>query len=243
MTKNAKYYALALGAAIALPLTFQAQNPGTCAVSGASCCPSTAAPVTAGAPAAACAVEAATCPVTAASACCDQKPAAAACGEAAGCDAAATCPATQAKAETPVKPGYARVSFQVEGMSCVSCEANLTRVLSRLDGVESPKVCVQTKVARLDFDPKKVKDTLLVAAIERAGYTVKSGTVQVKVDGLACGDCSTQLTRALAWLDGVVGEQKVCHVAKLAAVTFDPKKLSREKILAAIDQTGFKTVQ
>ncbi len=233
MTKNGKYYGLALGAALALPLTFQAQNNGVCSLPAGCCAAGTAAAT----------VAVTACEAGKAAACGGEGQVASACAATAGCEVAgASCPVTGGKAEAAVKPGYVRASYQVEGMTCVSCEASLARVLSRIDGVDSPQVSVNTKVAKLTYDPKKVKSSQLVMAIERAGYAVKAETVQVKVDGLACGDCSSQVTAALARVEGVT-ERKVCHVAKLAAVTFDPKKVSREKVIAAIDQTGFKAVQ
>ena len=150
------------------------------------------------------------------------------------CSASQTVAATQA--------GFIKVSYQVDGLACSACEKKLTKVLGQIDGVSAPEACAKSKVAKVSYDPKKVKDKQLVTAIEKAGYQVKSETIEVKVDGMSCSACSTKVGKALTSVEGVK-EQKVCHVAKQAVVTFDPKKVSRDKVIAAIDSTGFKTVQ
>ena len=150
------------------------------------------------------------------------------------CSASQTVAATQA--------GFIKVSYQVDGLACSACEKKLTKVLGQIDGVSAPEACAKSKVAKVSYDPKKVKDKQLVTAIEKAGYQVKSETIEVKVDGMSCSACSTKVGKALTSVEGVK-EQKVCHVAKQAVVTFDPKQVSRDKVIAAIDSTGFKTVQ
>lgn len=279
-TKTAKY-ALLAAAAVALPLTFQAQDKGTCAI-GAACPVKTTAcekattftstgegqcPVSA----AACALK--TTAVSATEGCC-AKPTTLTSTEAPTCETAGACCATKTAtvstteaccakdqattltsteaatcakegeccATQTAKSGYVKVSYQVDGLACSACETKLTKVLGAIEGVDAPEACAKSKVAKLSYDPKKVKEKQLLAAIEKAGYQVKAETIEVKVDGMACGDCSSKVSKALAAVEGVK-EQKVCHVAKHAVVTFDPKKLSRDKILAAIDSTGFKTVQ
>jgi copper chaperone CopZ len=81
-----------------------------------------------------------------------------------------------------------------------------------------------------------------MAAIHKAGFKVSAEMVEVKVDGMKCGACSTKVSKALAGLKGVE-KQEVCHESGKALVKFDPNTISRQKVLAAIDGTGFKTIQ
>lgn len=228
MNKNLKYGMLA-AAAIALPLTFHGDDAkDACSATGATCpALSAACPLT----------QTATSATTAAAAkdeaCCAETPAATAQKV-----AATKSPASATKAEA----GLIKVSYQVDGVVCASCETKLTKVLTSLDGVKAPEVCHVSKTAKLAYDPKKVKEARLVAAIEKAGYTVKSETIQVSVEGMSCAGCSSKVSSAVAKLKGVK-EQQVCHESKTAVVTFDPKTVSRDKVVAAIDQTGFKVVR
>ncbi len=127
-------------------------------------------------------------------------------------------------------------------MTCEACETKLTKVLAAIDGVAEPSACAQSKVAKVAYNPKKVKDQQVIAAINKAGYKVTAETMTVKVDGMSCGACSDKVSKKLASVKGVT-EQKVCHESKQAVITFDPAKVSAKDVLAAIDSTGFKTVQ
>jgi copper ion binding protein len=244
MNKSLKIGTL-LAAVIALPLTFRADDTkAACSASGALC------PVGA-VQASACATSstAATCPMAAVTACADK----AACGECDGkggecCAEKGECAGTCVeggeccKDKAVATAGLIKVTYQVDGLACSACDTKLTKVLGSLDGVKAPAVSHKTKTAKLAYDPKKMKEAKLVAAIEKAGYTVKSETIQVSVEGMTCAGCSSKVSTAVAGLKGVK-EQKVCHESKTAVVTFDPKAVSRDKVLAAIDQTGFKVVR
>ena len=97
-------------------------------------------------------------------------------------------------------------------------------------------------MVKLTYDPKKVKSTQLMAAIQKTGFKVQGEYLDVKVDGLKGAGCSSSLSGTLTSLKGVKS-QKVCHQSHHAWVTFDPKKISRKDLIAAIDKTGYKVVQ
>jgi copper ion binding protein len=174
-----------------------------------------------------------------------------ACAAAAGtCPASAAakagecCPASgaTAAAKTAKNDKLVKVDYKVSGMTCAGCETKLTTALNAIDGVSDASACSESKMAKLAFDPAKVKDDQLLAAITKAGFKVEAETVALKVDGMTCGACSDKVSKKLASVKGV-SEQKVCHESKQAVVTFDPAKVSQKDILAAIDTTGFKVVQ
>jgi copper ion binding protein len=185
----------------------------------------------------ACAAAAGTCPATAAAKageCCSATAAKA--GE---CCAAtgATAAAKAAKNDKLVK-----VDYKIAGMSGDACAAKLTKTLAAIEGVSEPAACSESKHAKLAYNPAKVKDDQLIAAINKAGFKVEAETIAVKVDGMSCGACSDKVSKKLASVKGV-SEQKVCHESKQAVITFDPAKVSRKDVLAAIDTTGFKVAQ
>lgn len=183
----------------------------------------------------ACATAAAgTCPATAAAkdaACCASKEA---CCKTTATAAANTCPASDSK--------LVKVSYRVSGMTCAGCESKVTGALSKIAGVSEPAACAESKAVKLAYDPTKVKEDQLLAALNKTGFKVEAETIDLKVDGLKCGACSDKVSKKLASVKGVQ-EQKVCHEGQKAVVTFDPHKVSRKDIIAAIDTTGFKVVQ
>lgn len=62
--------------------------------------------------------------------------------------------------------------------------------------------------------------------------------VALHVDGMTCASCSTAVRLALKRLDGVV-DATVSFDEKRAVVTYDPKRVAPEKMVAAIADLGY----
>ncbi|RME95255.1 MAG: copper chaperone [Verrucomicrobia bacterium] len=179
------------------------------------------------------------CPASAASACDTKAGACCPADKAVRTTAAGVCPVSGKVAATTAKPRLIQATYQVEGMACSACESKVAKALGAIEGVKSPSACSKSKVAKVAFDPTKVEDRQLVAAIEKAGFKVKAETIQVSVEGMHCNACSAKVAKAVASLPGVQKEE-VCHQSKKAVITFDPRKVDSRKILAAIESSGFK---
>jgi len=158
---------------------------------------------------------------------------------------AGTCPASAAAKDTCTaarSEKLAQVEYKISGMSCAACEDKLTKAVAKLDGVSEPSACSKSGKAVMAIDAKKVKDQQLLAAIEKAGFKVEGEVLTVKVEGMTCEGCSSKVSQAVAGVKGAKAEG-VCHESGQTVVSFDPKKVSRDQIIAAIDKTGFKVVQ
>ena len=64
-----------------------------------------------------------------------------------------------------------RIELPIEGMTCASCAHRVEKKLNKLDGV-SATVNFATEQAAVDYDPSRVSDNDLFAAVEAAGYRV-----------------------------------------------------------------------
>ena len=60
--------------------------------------------------------------------------------------------------------------FAVHGMYCDSCVEGITGTLELVEGVEWVEVDLKGEVARVRFDPSKVKAEELLAKVEKMGY-------------------------------------------------------------------------
>ncbi len=65
------------------------------------------------------------------------------------------------------------VTFDVEGMTCESCEMGIKSVLNRTSGVEGAKVSYAEKKAVVQYDPKKTSPEKLRDAINKTGYSAE----------------------------------------------------------------------
>jgi len=62
------------------------------------------------------------------------------------------------------------IKFKVTGMTCGGCANHISQALQKLDGVVSEDVEFPGDVAVVTFEPKKLKEKAIIAAIEGAGY-------------------------------------------------------------------------
>ena len=63
--------------------------------------------------------------------------------------------------------------FDVSGMTCASCVANVTKVVKKLDGVSDANVNLMTNSMKVSYDENKVNDKKIFSAVEKIGYGAK----------------------------------------------------------------------
>jgi Cu+-exporting ATPase len=77
---------------------------------------------------------------------------------------------------TPVDRGPAddespHVLFDIQGMHCASCAANVERILSGVAGVRGARVNLLTNQASVQFDSRQTSAPALIDAVARGGYS------------------------------------------------------------------------
>jgi len=65
-----------------------------------------------------------------------------------------------------------RLVVQIEGMTCEACVSTITAAIKGLPGVETVDVSLAQEQAVVTGDAAKITEEAVVAAIEKAGYTV-----------------------------------------------------------------------
>ncbi|MEA4968970.1 MAG: heavy metal translocating P-type ATPase [Candidatus Pelethousia sp.] len=72
--------------------------------------------------------------------------------------------------EVEEKAANSTVTIPIGGMTCAACSQRIEKVLSRLDGVVSASVNLATEKATVTYEPQKIRQSAIKAAIEKAGY-------------------------------------------------------------------------
>ncbi|MBX9856976.1 MAG: cation transporter [Gemmatimonadaceae bacterium] len=88
-------------------------------------------------------------------------------------------PATSASAAQSAAASQAAsqtVTFAVKGMTCAGCVLGTRKVLTRLPGVTKAEVSYEKGTAVITYDPAKVTEAQMVAAIKTLGYTATKVT-------------------------------------------------------------------
>ena len=93
-------------------------------------------------------------------------------------------------------------SLPVEGMTCASCVGRVERALAMVPGVTSTAVNLATERAEVT-SATPIDRALLVAAIDRVGYSVPPQTGQIAIGGMTCASCVARVERALSAVPGV----------------------------------------
>ena len=60
--------------------------------------------------------------------------------------------------------------FDVTGMTCSACVANVTKAVEKLDGVSDANVNLMTNSMKVNFDENKINDEKIIKAVEKIGY-------------------------------------------------------------------------
>ncbi|MCL6648953.1 MAG: heavy metal translocating P-type ATPase [Chloroflexi bacterium] len=140
-------------------------------------------------------------------------------------------------------PAVRDVQLAVTGMTCAACVNRIEKALKRLDGVTDASVNLATERATVSYDPSQVSLAQLKEAVEKAGYGVREERAELtlRVRGMTCAACVNRIEKALRKVEGV--ETATVNLAtEQATVRFDPSRVGRETLVAAIENAGYQVV-
>ncbi|MEM7693214.1 MAG: heavy metal translocating P-type ATPase [Pseudomonadota bacterium] len=129
------------------------------------------------------------------------------------------------------------VEIGIEGMTCASCVGRVEKALAQLPDVSSASVNLATERALVTFDGA-VDVPAVQEAVERAGYAVREGTVELAVDGMSRASCVSRIERALAAVDGVI-ETSVNLAAEQARVRLVAGAIPPDTLVQAVERAGY----
>ena len=87
-----------------------------------------------------------------------------------------------------------KVILAVSGMTCTSCEHHIESEVKKISGVSSVKASYADKSATIEYNPQKVDEPKIIAAINNTGYTAEKNAnpFQEKPKAYCCtkGSCT-----------------------------------------------------
>lgn len=95
----------------------------------------------------------------------------------------------------------AHQTLPITGMTCASCAGRVERALLKLPGVEHATVNLAAEQVRVEGAVPDI--TVLVEAIEKAGYSVPVQSLELEIGGMTCASCVGRVERALLKMPGV----------------------------------------
>ena len=142
----------------------------------------------------------------------------------------------------PVVPTPTRAlrdwELPVQGMTCASCATRVERALARVPGVAGASVNLATERVHV-LAASELGVDALVAAIDKAGYSVPQRQWELHVDGMTCASCVGRVEKALRKLPGV-GSANVNLATETASVTTLGDTDGAAPLLAAVAKAGYQ---
>ena len=122
-----------------------------------------------------------------------------------------------------------KITLQIAGMTCAACVAHNEEALGQLPGVTKAVVNLATGKANVEYDPDRVTLDDMRKAVSDVGYEVILDKVQLKIGGMSCQSCASNIETAVGALPGV-GKTTVNFAAGSASIEYSPDVVSLSEI-------------
>ena len=155
-------------------------------------------------------------------------------------------------------------TINVTGMTCGACTSVIESGFNDVPGVKSMIVSLMTNRAVVQHDPSiltpeaaaeiiedrgfdaEIKETRPVESIKQKALRIETAqqsqvdlmATTVSIDGMTCGACTSAVEGGFKGVNGLV-RFNISLLAGRAVITHDPAKLTAEKIVETIDDSGF----
>ena len=60
--------------------------------------------------------------------------------------------------------------FEIQGMTCSSCQAHVEKAVNKLEGVKLVQVNLLSNTMVVEFDENKISNEIIIKAVVAAGY-------------------------------------------------------------------------
>ncbi|MEQ8486702.1 MAG: heavy metal translocating P-type ATPase [Pseudomonadales bacterium] len=130
------------------------------------------------------------------------------------------------------------VDLAIEGMTCARCAQRVEAALRGLAGVAGASVNLTTGTASVDFDGDRVPVRELTEAVRREGYQTGATRTRLRVEGMRCASCVTQVEKALMGTPGVISASVNAATAE-ADIEYRPAQVDVSGLERAVAASGY----
>ena len=129
----------------------------------------------------------------------------------------------------------AAISLPIEGITYTNCVGRVEAALAKVPGVDSVSVNLATERADIRL-ASPVDRIALIQAVEKVGYDVPAGTVELAVEGMTCAYCVGRVEKALKAVPGVT--EATVNLATERATVRGVAAVA--DLIAAIEKVGYE---
>ena len=134
-----------------------------------------------------------------------------------------------------------KLDLPITGMTCTACARTVERTLSKTEGVAEANVNFATERATVRFDPAQVDLNRVVERVQKAGYGVAQGHMELPITGMTCASCVRNVERAVNKQPGILSVN-VNLATEKATVNYVPGTVRRSDIIHAVENAGYGVI-
>jgi len=129
----------------------------------------------------------------------------------------------------------------ITGMTCANCVATVERNLKKVDGVKDASVNLASERAAILYDPEIANLDDFINRIDRAGYGIASGEIEILIQRLSDDSDARLIERSVAQIEGVLNVS-VNLANGRARIEFIPNVVSSTDVIKKIRSLGFDVI-
>jgi len=133
-------------------------------------------------------------------------------------------------------------TLPITGMTCANCAATIERNVRKMPGVDVVVVNLASEKLTVSYDPAQLDEHGIIARVERIGYGVPTGNIELPITGLRDNSDAVVLEKLLAKQEGVL-TANVSYGTERAAVQYIPGQTTIAELATTIRKAGFDLVQ
>ena len=134
------------------------------------------------------------------------------------------------------------VDLRIGGMTCPHCPPAIEKAVKSVAGVNSARVNLATKIARVDYDPSRAKVADILRAIRSIGFTVGTATTRIPIKGMHCSSCVVRVELSLQMTPGVVSARANLGT-NAVDIEYQPEATDFALIRKAIESAGYRVAE
>ena len=97
-----------------------------------------------------------------------------------------------------------KITLPISGMTCAACANRIEKKLNKTEGISSANVNLTTEKANIELSDTDISLKKINEIIEKTGYSIKSGEVELKITGMTCAACSNRIEKKLNKTAGIL---------------------------------------
>ncbi len=134
------------------------------------------------------------------------------------------------------------VTLPITGMTCANCVATVERNIKKLDGVRSASVNLATERASVEYDGSRLRQDEIVTRIQRAGYDVARGEIDLLLRRVTDAAAASRLEQALLENEGIL-TASVNLASERVHLEYIPTVIEPIEIHNLIEKVGFEIIE